>query len=353
MDFTKTLTLLAAIEKTNPVTTFLRDRYFPSNANVDVFNTDEVLVEYKDGNKKIAPFVSPRKNGRVIMRDGYAIESYAPANIAPKRALYIDDITKKGFGEALFSNLTPEQRQGALIMKDIKDMTEMIKRREEAMAAETMISNGCVMKHYADKGDEYEEKEIHFYSGEVNPAVYTPSMDWSNSQADILGDMYQMAYFLMKDGNAATEILVGSNVVDAILNNDAIYKQLDNKRFEVGMVAPVELPNGVTRIAQLLVKGHPIDVITYPATYENEDGEDTPFIPKNKVIMSAPGAGHTSYGAVTQLEQSDGQMHTYPGMLVPHYVADANNNSRSITLTSRPLLMPKTKNPWISADVIS
>ena len=353
MDFTKTLTLLAAIEKTNPVTTFLRDRYFPSNANVDVFNTDEVLVEYKDGNKKIAPFVSPRKNGRVIMRDGYAIESYAPANIAPKRALYIDDITKKGFGEALFSNLTPEQSQGALIMKDIKDMTEMIKRREEAMAAETMISNGCVMKHYADKGDEYEEKEIHFYSGDSNPAVYTPSMDWSNSQADILGDMYQMAYFLLKDGNAATEIVVGSNVVDAILNNDAIYKQLDNRRYEVGKIEPVELPNGVTRVARLLVKGHPIDVLTYAATYEGEDGEDTPFIPANKVVMSAPGAGHTSYGAVTQLEQSDGQMHTYSGMLVPHYVADANNNSRSITLTSRPLLMPKTKNPWISADVIS
>ena len=94
MNITKTLTLLAAIEQMQQVTTFLRDRYFPSNANVDVFNTDEVIVEYRDGNKKIAPFVSPRKNGRVIMRDGYAIESYAPANIAPKRPLYIDDITK-------------------------------------------------------------------------------------------------------------------------------------------------------------------------------------------------------------------------------------------------------------------
>ena len=352
MDFTKTQTLLAAIEQTTPATTFLRDRYFPSNPNTDVFNTDEVLVEYRDGNKKIAPFVSPRKNGRVILRDGYAIESYAPANIAPKRPLYIDDITKKGFGVALFSNLTPEQRQGALIMKDIKDMTEMIKRREEAMAAETMIDNGCVMKHYADKGDEYEEKKINFYDGETNPAVYTPSVDWSNSQADILGDMYQMIDFLIKNGNAASEMIVGANVVDAILNNDTIYKQLDNRRYEIGKIAPVELPNGVARIAQLIVKGHKIDILSYVETYEGEDGTDTPYIPANKVIMTAPGVGHTSYGAVTQLEQSDGAMHTYPGMLVPHYVSDARNNSREITLTSRPLLMPKKKNPWISADVM-
>lgn len=353
MDFKQTQTLLAAIEQSKPVTTFLKDRYFPTNANTDIFNTDEVIVEYKDGNRKVAPFVSPRKNGRVVMRDGYAIKSYAPANIAPKRPLYIDDITKKGFGEALFSKLTPAQREGALIMRDIKEMEDMITRREEAMAAETMLNNGCVMKHYADKGDEYEEKEIHFYDGEKNPAIYTPATSWANSQTDILGDIYKMILYLKEQGNAATDLLVGANVVDAILNNDAIYKQLDNKRFEMGIVQPMELPNGAVRVARLNVKGHMIDVISYVETYEDENGKDTPFIPADQVVLTAPGAGHTSYGCVTQLEQADGAMHSYPGKLVPHYVSDARNNSREITLTSRPLLMPKAKNPWISADVIS
>ncbi|MDE7425571.1 MAG: major capsid protein [Lachnospiraceae bacterium] len=351
MDFTKTLTLLAGIEQMPPLTTFLKDRYFPTNPATDIFNTDEVIVEYRSGNKKLAPFVSPRKNGVTVLREGYEIESYSPANIAPKRPIYIDDLTKKGFGEALFSNLTPEQREAALILKDTSDLTKMIKRREEAMAAETMLTNGCVMKHYADKEDKYEEKHIRFYEGENNPATYTPPKDWDDPTADIPEDLYQIVLMLIRKGNAATEIILGSGAANAFLNNDKIYKMLENRRFEIGTIAPMELPTGAARLARINVKGHALDILTYDQTYE-ENGKDIPFIPANEIVMSAPNAGRTAYGAVTQIEQSDRMRHTYKGMLVPKYVADATNNTREITLTSRPLLMPNNKNPWISAKVL-
>lgn len=350
MDFTRTLTLLAAIEQMPPATTFLRDRYFPTNYATDIFSTEEVLVEYREGAKKLAPFVSPRKNGVTILRDGYNIKSFVPANIAPKRPIYIDDLAKKGFGEALFSKLSPEQRQMALMLKDISEMDAMTARREELMAAETMISNGCIMKHYADKGDEYQEKEIRFYDGEYNPAVYTPPVDWDDEKADIIEDLYQMILLLVNKGNSATDVILGSAVVNTFINNEKIQKLLDVRNYNIGSVAPVQLPTGAARIAQIVVKGYPVDILTYNATYE-EDGKDKPFIPSNKVIVSTPGAGRTAYGAVTQVEQFDGKMHTYSGIRVPHYVADAANNSRSVTLTSRPLLMPNKKNPWISANV--
>lgn len=352
MDFSNTLTLLAAVNQLTPPTSFLRDRYFPTNDVTDIFSTTEVLVEYREGNKKLAPFVSPRKNGITILRDGYGVKSYAPANIAPKRPITIDDLARKGFGEALFSNLSPEQRQMALILADINDMSDMITRREETMAAETMLNNGCVMKHYADKGDEYEEKEIRFYNEESNPAVYTPSTDWSSPTADVIGDMHQMIRFLTSKGNAATDVILGAKAAEAFLNNDGIQKLLDLKNYNIGSVDPVELPVGAARIAQLNIMGHKVDVFTYDQTYENDKGQDTPYIPEKKVIVSAPGAGRTAYGAVTQVEQSDNLMHSYTGRRVPHYVADANNNTRSVTLTSCPLLMPNKKNPWISAEVL-
>lgn len=352
MDFTKTLTLLAAIQQVPSVTTFLKDRYFPTNDATDIFNTDEVLVEYRQGKKKLAPFVSPRKNGVTMFREGYNVHSYAPANIAPKRPLSIDDLKKKGFGEALFSNLTPAQRQMALILTDMNEMDQMITRREEAMAAETMTTNGCIMHHYADKGDEYEEKEIRFYDEAVNPAIYTPNVDWSESGADIAADLYQMIVFLTRKGNAATDVILGTDVVDEFINNPSIQKLLDIKNYNIGSVDPIELPTGAARIAQLNIKGHKVDILTYDQTYENETGNDVPFIPANKVIVTAPNAGRTAYGAVSQVEQSDGDVHSYPGKRVPHYVSDAGNNSRSITLTGRPLLIPNTKNPWISADVL-
>ena len=61
---------------------------------------DDVLVEYRDGDKRLAPFVAPRKGGVTILRKGYTMERYTPPYIAPKRTLTADDLSKKGFGEA-------------------------------------------------------------------------------------------------------------------------------------------------------------------------------------------------------------------------------------------------------------
>lgn len=353
MDFANTLTLLDAVKQMAPTRSFLRDRYFPTNDATDVFNTSEVIVEYKDGNKKLAPFVSPRKNGMTMLRDGYAIKGYSPANIAPRRPLYIDDLNKKGFGEALFSNLTPAARQMALVTMDLMELDEAITRREEAMAAEVMLTNGCVMKHYADKNDEYLEKEIHFYDGVSNPAIYTPTNLWSTTDADILGDLAAMIRMLTTKGCDATEIIVGTDVANAIIDNAKIQKLLDIRRYEMGVVAPQELPTGAALLASFPVMGHNINVLTYDATYEDENGNTVSYIPANKVIMTAPGAGRTAYGCVTQVEQTDGEMHSYAGKRVPHYVSDAANNSRSLTLTAAPLVMPKRKNCFISATVLS
>lgn len=352
MDYSKTLTLLMAVQQMTPATSFLRDRYFPTNEVTDIFSTEEVIVEYREGSKKLAPLVTPRKNGRTMLREGYEARRYAPANIAPKRPLTVDDLKKKGFGEALFSTLSPEQRQMALITVDMYEMDASITRREEVMASETMLNNGCVMKHYADKGDEYEEKEIRFYNEDANPAVYTPSTDWDDPGADIVGDMYFMIQFLTSKGNPATELILGNGVAKAFINNDGIQKLLDIRNYNLGTIEPVELPTGASRIARINVYGHMIDVLNYDQTYENEKGSDALYIPSEKAIMTSPGAGRTAYGAVSQVEQSDGEYHTYTGRRVPHYVADANNNTRTITLTSCPLLMPNRKNPWIAADVL-
>lgn len=352
MDFTNTLTLLAAIEQVPKEASFLRDRYFPTNDSTDIFATDEVLVEYKDGDKKLAPFVTPRKNGVNVFREGYEIHKFEPANIAPKRSLYIDELKKKGFGEALFSTLTPEQRQTALMMKDYQDLDQMISRREEKMAAELLQTNGLVMKHIADKGDEYQEKKIQYYEGSANPAVYTAKKSWADATADIYGDLAAMIAMLTSKGLPASDVLLGADVTAAIMNNNQIQKFLDNRRFEVGGIQQAELPNGASQIGRLVVNGHTMTFFGYDNTYTDDDGKDQPFLAADGIVVTAPACGRTAYGAVTQVEQADGEFHTYAGRRVPHYVASAEGNSRSITITSKPLMMPNHKNAFIAGKVI-
>ena len=242
-NFYDTHTLLMAVQQLAPAATFLRDRYFPTNDASDIFATEDVLVEYRDGVRKLAPFVAPRKGGVTILRKGYTMERYTPPFVAPRRTLTLDELRKRGFGEALYSQLTPEQDP------DIKEM-------------------------------------------------------------------------------------------------------LDNRRYELGSVAPEELAPGASIMARLNINGRIISVISYDETYTDDDGNDQLYIPSGKCILTAPAAGRTCYGAVSQVEQADGEFHTYAGRRVPKYVSSAEGNTRTLTISSRPLLIPNNKNPWIVADVL-
>ena len=105
------------------------------------------------------------------------------------------------------------------------------------------------------------------------------------------------------------------------------------------------------------IKGNGKMVIGYtvyaPMNYTDDEGNDKLYIPSGKCVLTAPGAGRTAYGAVSQVEQSDGEFHTYAGRRVPKYVSSAEGNSRTLTISSRPLMIPNNKNPFIVADVLT
>ena len=170
LDIFSTHTMLAAVQEINPLHTFLRDRYFPTNDSTDLFATEDVLIEYRDGSKKLAPFVAPRKGGVTVLRKGYNMERYTPPFIAPKRSMTADDLKKKGFGEALFSKLTPAQRQGALMMKLIdreigKSSYMIIKDYKSGIAATfwqgvAKLFGSDLKKPYDPEGEDKEIEDL-------------------------------------------------------------------------------------------------------------------------------------------------------------------------------------------------
>ncbi len=351
-----THTLLASVQQLAPIHTFLLDRYFPTNAASDVFATNDVLVEYRKGSKKAAPFVAPRKGGVTILREGYTMKRFTPAHIAPKRPLTIDDLNKRGFGEALYTQLTPEQRQGVIMLGDLDELRGMNTRRKEAMAAEVIFTNGCVMHEYTDDLGTYEEREVRFYDGEANPATYTPSVMWADTEEggkQMIDDIAAMISRLTSRGLAATECLMAPDVADLFLRNAWILKLLDNRNYMIGGVDPETLPAGASKIARLNIKGRMIDFLCYEDTYTELDGSVKQFIPQGMIAVGAPAAGRTLYGAITQVEQSDGEFHTYTGVDVPKYISDATHNTREVLLSSAPLPMPNNENPFTVARVIA
>jgi hypothetical protein len=349
-DVNSTYEYLMAVQEVTPPTSFLRDRYFPSTES-DLFNSEKVLAEFKDGNKKIAPVVAPRVGGVTMQRKGSEMKEVSPPTVAPKRSTSLDDIRKRGFGEAILPTITPEERESQLALRDAAELDDFITRREEQIAAELLQKNGYVLKQYTDDLGIYEPFEIFFYDGSSNPALYTVDTPWTGTGADILKDIEGMIKELTTRGLSASELLIAADVGDVILNDPAIYKKLliPDGKYNLGKVDPKLLPQGAALLATLNIKGRNIDILTYDETYENDEGGNVPYIASGTAILTAPGIGKTLYGAVTQIEQDDREFHTYAARRVPKVFIDVENNVKDVTITARPLLIPVNKTPFITA----
>lgn len=342
--------LLESVQKQTLAPSFLRDRYFPQT-NLSEFATGDVLVKYKNGSQKCAPFVHPRKGGVTLTREGYQVERYTPPNVAPQRPLTIDDLQEQGFDEALFANATPEEREANLIVEDIKELDESITRTEEKMAAETMLTSGCIMKHITDDPEKPEEKEIRFYSEASNPNQFTPAKKWNASDATILEDLFALCQERSTNGLSSEDLLISPTVAQAILNNKTLLELLDTKNYNVGTIETQELPDGAKILGVLNVYGYSIKLISYNAVYTNDDGDTVRYLTDGKAVLTAPAAGHRVYGSVTQIEE-DKQRHTYVGKRVPKVLTDEKTDSREIKLTSKPLLIPHQKAAFTCINAI-
>jgi hypothetical protein len=354
MDIYSTYYMLAAVKELRPEHTFFKRRYFPTNTTMDVFGTAKVLADYKEGSQKKAPFVLPRIGSVSVAREGFSTYELEPANISISIPLTLDQLEKRNFGEALMSKATPEQRAKMLLMGDLTELSGRISRTEECLSVQTMLDNGCTMRHQTEKEDVYEDVAVKFYDGENNPALYTPATPWTHSTGGKMGNWYKdvcnMISMLTGRGLPAKELVVGSDVGEFLLEDEWILKMLDNRRAEMGRIDPKELTDYVTQIGTFNFMGRNLTILVSDGTYE-EGGNDVPYVPNGSAIVTAPNCGKGLYGTVTQLEK-DGKYHTYAGTRVPQHIFTLRPPVKEAQLTSRPLLVPKRKSPWSVAKKV-
>lgn len=356
MDIHNTYYMLATVSELPLEHTFFRNHFFPTNQELDIFGTAKVLADYKEQHNRMAPFVLPRVGPIAVGREGFSTAELEPANISVSMPITEDQLKNRGFGESLMSTLTPEDRSKRLQMNDLSELSARISRREEWLAVQTMLNNGCVMKHETGVKDVYEDVPVTFYEGEENPAAYKVTDGWTHSEYANNGwkigswyrDLCNMIKMLTHKGLPAREIIVSTDVGEFLMEDPWIIAMLDNRRVEMGRLAPEELTEFVTSLGVINFDGRKLDVLVSDGTYEDENGEDKPYIDKETVLVSAPGCGKGLYGGVTQLER-DGEYHTYAGMRVPNYIFTLTPPVKETVLTSKPLFVPVRPNPWVSA----
>lgn len=360
MNMYDTVYMLAAIEELPLEHTFFKDRYFHTDDVMDVFNTSKVLADYREGSRKKAPFVMPRIGSLPVGREGFSAFELEPAYISLSMPMTLDQLKKRNFGESLMSGLTPEDRARQLQIRDMAELSARISRTEEWMACQVMLNNGITMRHETDVKDEYDDVPCYFYDEDDNPAEFKPAAAWKHSTIDTKGqitvgnwfeDIYKMVAFLKRKGRPATDLLVGADVGSFLMEDPWVLRMLDNRRVEMGRIAPTELTEYVTNLGAFNFKGRTLDILVCEGTYEDEKGRDVDYLDADSVIVTAPACGKGLYGAITQLE-ADGEYHTYAGKRVPQHLFTIKPPVKETQVAASPLMVPKRKNPWCSAKKV-
>lgn len=297
IDLFSTRTMLDMVREGSTTNfTWLRDHFFPTRRTF-MTKTVEFDVVGK-GDRKLAPFVNPRFGGKAVDRDGFRTKAYEAPEIAPLMVTTAEDLMNRMPGETIYSQRSPMQRAAEQLALDLASLDEKISRREEAMCAEALFSGQVKVK-----GDGYDE--VIDYWGDLaegdKPETTLSANQWNASATtakQIMADLRALRLKMIQTGGfTPTEMIMGTDVCNAILDKLLDASVLDTRRVDIGQIDPQMLPQGVTYWGRL--KDCALDLYSYDNWYvDPETGKDTPMVPANKALLAASGARTmVAYGA--------------------------------------------------------
>lgn len=340
-------TMGRVVQKLPAAHTFFRSTFF---RNEETFVTKSVDVDFKKGSRKVAPFVSRLIGGKVVPNTGYETKTYTPPLVAPEKVTTIDDILTRRAGENPYSGKTPAQRAVEKMAADFMELQEQITRREELMCAQAIFTGtipvvGEGVNEVIDFG--FTNKET----------ISTAGKKWTADTSDPVADLKRWHETVQKTGFTNCNICVmGSDVANAFVNNAKVQKALDVKNYNLAVIEPRQLPNGVTYIGTIHELG--LDIYKYNEWYlddwtDPEAPVEKPLVPANQLALLSTNADYSMYyGAITLIDENTGNFTTVEGKYVADTWAKRKPARRFLALNSAPLCVPHDVDSWFVAQPI-
>lgn len=220
------------------------------------------------------------------------------------------------------------------------------------MCAQTMIHNACTMQEYTDNTTKGDVLHVQFYDGAGSEHIYTPANKWNATDGDLFGDVRAMCRLLSRRGLPSADLVLGSDVADAILENEKVRQLLDkNLGIEIGQIEQeLSRYDGVVLMGRLNFGGYKLNLISVDETYTDENDQEQKYFPATSAMVAAPNCGHMMYGQITQIDYGGTEFVTHAAKRVPKFVLDQDKDIRKLRLGTRPLAAPKNYCPYIYAE---
>jgi hypothetical protein len=341
LDLFETRTMLAALEQMLPPKTFLRDTFF---SNVETSNTEYVDIDIVKGKRRLAPFVAPTHKGKLVERIGWTTNTYKPPYVKPKMVTTAQDFLKRNLGETIYGSAdTAFSRAAKQVGKDLRELDEIITRREEWMAAQLLQSGQVrVLGEGVDETIDFQMEASHI--------ITLSGTDlWSDqTNSTPIEDLRAWRRLILRDsGRSVTDVVMGADAVDAFLDHPDVRGKLDTRRIDLGEIRPSELAQGVLYYGR--IRDVNVDLWVYDEWYiDPATLVEQPMVAANKIIMgdrTARTARH--YGAIQDLKAN---------AAVPRFPKsweEEDPSVRYLMLQSAPLLAMHQVDAFVVAQVLA
>lgn len=335
------------VSKLPPVRTFFRSTFFKHE---ETFVTKNVDVDFVKGTRKVAPFVSRLIGGKIVPNTGYSTKTYTPPLVAPEKVTTVDDLLQRQPGENPYSGRTPAERAVVKMAQDFTELRDQIARREELMCCQSIFTGTIPVI-----GDGV--NEIIDFGFTNKETITTATKKWTNAASDPIEDLKRWHETVQKTGFVNCDMCVmGSDVAKAFINHEKVMKQLDVKNYNLAVIQPKQLPNGVTYIGTIHEIG--LDIYKYNEWYLDdwtvpETPEEKPLVPVDTLALLSSMVNYSMYyGAITLIDEATGNFRTVEGKYVADTWAKRKPARRFLNLSSAPLCVPHDVDSWFVAKPI-
>ena len=304
--------------------TFIRDNFFK---NEKTHELQKFEIEFRKGRELVAPYVSEFIPGTEMIKNTYESKFYKAPKVAPMRTFTAHELFfEKLAGETIYGGKSPDERRAELLANSLRDFEEQITRREEIMCIEALF-NGKVLVEGEGVKDE-------ITYGTIN--TITPTTLWSNlAGADIIADLSAAINDIGEKTGLRPEMIVVDPVAASyIMNNEKLKNLLDLRNYNIGELAPKDLPSGAMYVGTLAPFGLPIYSYQNQVSTLNADGKTLTtkkLIPEGTVLL-APSNNVMHYGAAADVEKG-----IIVGKRTVFQDQDSKSNTVEIRTESRPL----------------
>lgn len=318
LDIYSTVELLPVVETIKPQSYLFRDTFF---GNVVMFDTQTIAFESLPTEQRLAPFVSPQAQGRIMKLKGRTSQSFAPAYVQPKHEVdpNMNVILQRSAGEAIGGSLSLPERWDRAIANNLTLESDMIDRREEWMCAQAIINGGLTIS-----GEDYPTSYIDYGRDASLTTVLTGTSRWGQSAAAPLANIRtKRTQSFGLSSRPTTDIILGLDAFDLFFADQGVKDMLAASKDYRLTTSDSQLSSFSDGSSPAEFRGRlqgangqgALNVWTYSQTFEDYDGTILNVMnPLDVVGVARSVDGYMCYGAIKDADAGLMPMTRYPKM---------------------------------------